>query len=373
MIKFTKLKYLLLTTLFATTAGSAMADSKAMPAMIWAGSPSIKVEKSRMKEFGLPAYYTPASRLETEMRADLDLKQLPAAEKMMDALVADDAKTQALLGPKTKLVKLSKKPRDVWDVYLDTKDGALAKQKGSLRIRIENGTAKINYKPPGGTFFQEGLKIGVEAGINVNADMQSGELQGKLIAFLENPKLQDNPLREIAKQFPGMTARDFLYRQIEVKQQRSIYEVQVEENGMYVRKAEMSLDHVQARDPENHSVVETFAKMELEGDHMGAAPSAAQLAAMQANPWKGPHKAVDASNKDFAESADVTEIRHFAKSITTYLGAKPTRDSKYVSGRAKLQARGVTIGNKYMVQGGYPGKGKAAKKPGSKAAKRGAR
>src|SRR5690606_17386934 len=153
----------------------ALAQSQSGPPMVWRHDISRRVEKDRIKKYGVGPYADGQTRLETELRADIDLKRLDEAKAMMNKLASSQKAAEKVFGKRRSVVALSVKPRTVWDLYIDTRDGRLAESGASLRIRIENGTAQINYKPPGGQYFVEGGKIGLEAGITVKADPKTGK------------------------------------------------------------------------------------------------------------------------------------------------------------------------------------------------------
>ncbi|MBT8494914.1 MAG: CYTH domain-containing protein, partial [Deltaproteobacteria bacterium] len=287
------------------TGGTALADSA--PPLVWMHDINDRVEKQRIQKYGVGPYADATSRLETELQASIDLKKLPAARKLMAKVVKDNRAAARVFGKGHRVVQLSKAPRDVWDMYVDTKDGKLAAKGASLRIRIENGIAKINFKPPGAQRFSDGMAIRVESGINIR-QLKNGKLDARLIKFLENTRLRDNPLREIPKLFPGMKARNFFNLQLEIKQKRNIYEVQQKQGSQWVKVSEVTLDNVVARDPaKKHSV--NFGRVELEGEHLSLQLSANQQAALNGSTWRGPHKSSDTTNKAFTESDDVKHIR----------------------------------------------------------------
>jgi len=336
------------------TGSAALADSA--PPMVWQHPINDRVEKQRIKDYGVGPYADSDSRLETELQAAIPLNRLQAARDLMAKMVVDPAKAdrtaegERVLGKDHRIINLNLKPRDVWDMYLDTPDGKLAAAGASLRIRIENGIAKINFKPPGAQRFSDGMAIRVETGIKIK-QLEGGKLPAKLVSFLENTRLIDNPLREIPKLFPGMKARDFFNLQLEIKQQRNVYEVQQMQGGQWVRIGEGTIDDVTARDPSGKHVTR-FGRVEFEGDHLSAQLSAAQQAALANSTWKGPHRSSDTTNKAFTESDDVKHIRNLAARISTYLDVKPAGMSKYAQGRQELGAQGVKFtSNRTLFKG----------------------
>lgn len=336
------------------TGSAALADSA--PPLVWMHDINDRVEKQRIKDYGVGPYADATSRLETELQAAIPLNRLQAARDLMAKMVVDPNKAdrtaegERILGKDHRVISLQKTPRDVWDMYLDTPDGKLAAAGASLRIRIENGVAKINFKPPGAQRFTDGMAIRVETGINIK-QLEGGKLPAKLVTFLENTRLRDNPLREIPKLFPGMKAREFFNLQLEIKQQRNIYEVQQLQGGQWVKVGEGTIDDVTARDPAGqHST--RFGRVEFEGEHLSLQLSANQQAALNASAWKGPHQSSDTTNQAFTESDDVKHIRDLASRISKYLDVKPAGMSKYAQGRQELGAKGVTFNsNRTLFKG----------------------
>lgn len=321
--------------------------------MVWRHDISDPVEKSRVEKYGVGPYADAQTRLETELRTDIDLARLPEAKAAMDRLVADPAAAAKLFGKNHRVVAMAKRPRKVWDLYLDTTDGRLAASGASLRIRIENGTAQINYKPPTGNYFSDGMKIGMEAGITLQAD-KTGKLPQQTIDFFKNTRLVDNPLREMKKQFPDLNLEDFFFLQLENKQDRQMYAVeQLDGAGQWVKKSEISVDLVVGRDPRNRRTQVRYGRVELEGDHVSAGQlNARQQAALAGSDWKGPHKANDTKDPRFAASDEVTRIRGYGVALQSYLGVKAAKGSKYVRSRELLAAKGVRFDRgKLMVKG----------------------
>lgn len=336
----------------STAAGVANAGNAAdeeVVGMVWRHSISKRTEQSRIKKYGVGPMADGQSRLETELRAAIDLKRLGEARAQMDNLAANQAAAEAVFGKGTRVLKMAKRPRKVWDIYIDTVDGKLAANNAALRIRIENGTAQLNYKPPGGAFMPEGLKIGVENGITLNADPVTGQLPDTVVAFFKNTRLQDNPLREIRQQFPGLEIEDFFFEQLQVKQNRQMYEVQeLQQDGAWQKKSEISVDRVMARDPGNNFRT-VYGRVELEGDHVSAGALSATQLAVASN---RPHRSRDAQNKGFQSSADVTKIRGYVAALTKFLKVTPVTDSKYVHSRARLAAKGAKFdAGRHMIKG----------------------
>jgi hypothetical protein len=349
------LELLLATLSVALLVRDARADGQGPP-MVWRHDISDPVEKSRIEKYGVGPYADAQTRLETELRTDIDLARLPEAKAAMDRLVADGAAAAKVFGKNHRVVAMAKRPRKVWDLYLDTTDGRLAASGASLRIRIENGTAQINYKPPTGNYFSDGMKIGMEAGITLQADKRTGKLPNETIAFFKNTRLIDNPLREMKKQFPDLALEDFFFLQLENKQDRQMYAVEeLDGAGQWVKKSEISVDLVVGRDPRNRATQVRYGRVELEGDHVSAGQlNARQQAALAGSDWKGPHKANDTRDPRFAASDEVTKIRGYGVALQGYLKVKPSKGSKYVRSRELLAAKGVTFDRgKLMVKGLY--------------------
>ncbi len=349
------LELLFATLSVALVATEVRADGKGPP-MVWRHDISDRVEKSRVAKYGVGPYADAQTRLETELRTDIDLARLPEAKAAMDRLVADPAAAAKVFGKSHRVVAMAKRPRKVWDLYLDTTDGRLAASGASLRIRIENGTAQINYKPPTGNYFSDGMKIGMEAGITLQADKRTGKLPNKTIAFFQNSRLIDNPLREMRKQFPDLELQDFFFLQLENKQDRQMYAVEeLDGAGQWVKKSEISVDLVVGRDPRNRATRVRYGRVELEGDHVSAGQlNARQQAALAGSDWKGPHEANDTKDPRFAASDEVTKIRGYGVALQGYLNVTPSKGSKYVRSRELLAAKGVKFDRgKLMVKGLY--------------------
>lgn len=350
------IKLLFATLALAAIAPAARADGASGPPMVWRHDISDRVEKSRVKKYGVGPYADAQTRLETELRTDIELARLPEAKAAMDRLVSDTALAAKVFGKNHRVLAMAKKPRKVWDLYLDTTDGRLAASGASLRIRIENGTAQINYKPPTGNYFDDGMKIGMEAGITLQADKKTGKLPQATIDFFKNSRLVDNPLREMKKQFPDLNLEDFFFLQLENKQDRQMYEVQeLDGAGQWVKKSEISVDLVVGRDPRNRATQVRYGRVELEGDHVSAGQlNARQQAALAGSDWKGPHKATDTRDPRFAASDEVTKIRGYGVALQRYLGVKAAKGSKYVRSRELLAKQGVRFDRgKLMVKGLY--------------------
>lgn len=360
------LKLLFATLAVATLGTDVRADGRSGPPMVWRHDISDRVEKGRIKKYGVGPYADAQTRLETELRTDIELARLPEARAAMDRLVNDQALAEQTFGKNHRVVAMAKKPRKVWDLYLDTTDGRLAASGASLRIRIENGTAQINYKPPTGNYFDDGMKIGMEAGITLQADKRTGKLPKSTIDFFKNKRLVDNPLREIQKQFPDLNLEDFFFLQLENKQDRQMYEVQERDGaGQWVKKSEISVDLVVGRDPKNKKTQVRYGRVELEGDHVSAGQlNARQQAALAGSDWKGPHKANDTRDPRFAASNEVTKIRGYGVALQKYLGVKAAKGSKYVRSRELLAAKGVRFDRgKLMAKGLYRTRPRNGKPP----------
>ncbi len=360
------IKLLFATLAVALVAPAARADGKAPPPMVWRHDISDPVEKARIAKYGVGPYADAQTRLETELRTDIELARLPEAKAAMDRLVGDGALAAKVFGKNHRVVAMAKKPRKVWDLYLDTTDGQLAASGASLRIRIENGTAQINYKPPTGNYFDDGMKIGMEAGITLQADKKTGKLPKSTIDFFKNSRLIDNPLREIQKQFPDLELEDFFFLQLENKQDRQMYAVEeLDGAGQWVKKSEISVDLVVGRDPKNRRTQVRYGRVELEGDHVSAGQlNARQQAALAGSDWKGPHRATDTRDARFAGSDEVTKIRGYGVALQSYLNVKAVKGSKYVRSRELLAAKGVRFDRgTRMVKGLYRTRPRNGKPP----------
>src|SRR5687767_9277570 len=90
----------------STAAGVANAGSAAdeeVVGMVWRHSISKRTEKNRIKKYGVGPYADGQSRLETELRAAIDLKQLATARAQMDSLVASQGAAEAVFGKGTRV------------------------------------------------------------------------------------------------------------------------------------------------------------------------------------------------------------------------------------------------------------------------------
>ena len=329
--------------LLATAFSPAFADD-VPPPLIWRFDPPniVAIEKDRIAKYEIGPYADSQSRLEAELKADIPLRRLPEARRMMDGLVANQSDAEGVFGKNYRVVKTNKAPRDVWDSYLDSKDGSLAKEGASLRIRVENGVAQLNFKPPGGNRFANGVVHRTETGITVKLGAD-GKLSPKQLAFFENTRLVDNPLREFSKLFPGKKLRTFLRKQLEVHQTRDIYEIQVKEGEAWVKAGEVTLDKVTGRDPANHKTTAKFGTVEFEGEHLGLQLTAAQQQALANSTWDRPHNSSDTHNPAFNDSPDVKNIHRMAEGLSAFLKVKPSSGSKYSLARAALGKKGVTF------------------------------
>ena len=278
------------------------------------------------------------SRFEAELqgRARDEAHHLANIAKM-DALAADPSAAQKLLGAGYGVVKANKPPRNVWDIYLDTPDGKLAGSNASLRIRIENGFATLNYKPGTRVDFDNGMVHRIEYGIKLgpnafNDDFVPSEGLLKFLA-MERP---DNPLREIMKQYPGVKLRDFFHLSAALKQVRAMYDVQL--NG--TKHGEFSVDKVSYADPTGlkQSTLPTltpkgtFFRVEMEGEHVGSNPTAQQLAASAV----APHDAKDTLDPDNDNNPDIIELHRLADIFSTHLGTTVAGSAKITEARTRL-------------------------------------
>lgn len=367
---------LLSSLLLAVVASLAPARGHAqdVPGHVWVPNYSAGQERARIKSGALPTTKLQRAngkgdrtildtrgaetRLETELQTNVDLADVPKVEASLAELVNDKAKAEALLGKGYEVVRVEKEPRNMADPYYDTADLKIAKSGGSLRIRIMNGVAVVNFKPPTAERFTNGVAHRIEAGIPVTLD-GSGNLSEATIKFLENPRLKDNPLREWNKFYPGVKLRSVLANQVlALSQKRAIFEVLhegVKVNELTVDKVTSTLKVTGAQ--------KEFGSFEGEGDHLNLVPTQAQLNHAQGTSWKGPHRGVDSLNEALAgnqatrkpgelgadASPDVAQVHHVANTLMTRFGgmAKPAGMNKYVR---SLIAHGL-VTEKEVVEG----------------------
>ncbi len=321
-------------------------DPDPHPLSVWRHSPSASVQRGRTRDFGLDEFPDATTRNETELQASIDLERLPVAVERMEALRTDSIAAARVFGAGYRVVRLNKLPRDVWDQYLDTEDGLLASIGASLRLRTENGTTQINFKPPGGVRYTNGMAHRVEAGITVPAAQLRGTRPTqRLLRFLRNTRLRDNPLRELAA-ITGRSVDEFFNPQVDARQERHIYEVQRFEQGSWVKVSEVTLDRVVTRDPSHPDVEEVFGRVEAEGEHVTTVLTPTQRAALMRARGVRPHSARDAANAQHANSEDVQNIHRIADALSGYLEVQSAGESKYAQARStlarSLAARGRT-------------------------------
>jgi len=279
------------------------------------------------------------TRLEAELQAkSRDLAHHEANVAKMDKLAASDAAAAKTFGPGYSIQKTNKTPRLVWDIYVDTPDGKLAGSAAAIRLRIENGFATLNYKPGTRADYDNGMAHRVEAGIKLGADAFDDNFQPskKLIAFLSNPNLADNPLRELLKAYPGTKIEDFFHPSAAIKQTRAMYDLVLQTT----KHGEISVDAVHYADPatvkaSNLASIKaagTFYRVELEGDHVGSNPTAAQIA----NSAKAPHDAVDSLDPDNEKNPDIIELHRLADALNGHLGTTAAGMAKVTEARIAL-------------------------------------
>ena len=317
------------------------------PPLVWRHPINNRLEKSRIEKYDVGPYADAQSRLETELQATIELSRLSEARTLVDKLVRSQKASEKVFGKGHRVVQLNKKPRTVADLYLDTADGKLAEVGASLRIRIENGIAQVNFKPPGGQRFKSGMAHRVENGIAIRVG-NDGKLTESTVAFLENTRLRDNPLRELPRLFPGLQARDFLQLQLEIRQKRGIYEVQKLEGGLWVKAGEITLDKVNAREPGGGKRT-SFGRVELEGEHLALQLTQKQIAKQKSAKWKGPHRASDTRNPAFTKSTDVKNIDLMGIALSKYLKVTKAEGSKYAEARRVLLAKGVKMNKRKKI------------------------
>jgi hypothetical protein len=278
------------------------------------------------------------SRFEAELQGRAKDEQHHQANiAKMDALAANPAGAEALLGKGYAIEKANKPPRNVWDIYLDTTDGKLAGSNASLRIRIENGFATLNYKPHTRVDYDNGMVHRIEYGIKLGANAFDDNFKPSagLLKFLAMNRA-DNPLRELLQHYPGAKLEDFFNVSAALKQVRSMYDVKL--TG--TKHGEFSVDKVGFADPAGlkHSQLATlvpagfFYRVEMEGDHVGANPTAAQMAASAV----APHDAKDTVDPDNDNNKDIIELHRLADIFTTHLGTTPAGSAKITEARQRL-------------------------------------
>jgi hypothetical protein len=319
--------------------GVAGADtSGAIPTMVWRFDPSARLERSRVRRFGVGPQVDATTRLEPELQASTDVERLPELERLMDALVGDAAKTEALLGAGTRVVKLNKPPRKVADQYLDSPDGVFAATESSLRLRDENGVVQLNFKPRGAQRFASGMVYRIEGGATLPTGSIPGDgtIEPRVEAFLRNRRLRDNILRELAVLYPGRDLRELVNLALQIRQFRRMYEIQRLEGGAYVKAAEISLDDVTAFHPTDGARTARFGRVELEGNHVTLQLTPEQAQALAGTTWSGPHAFADVVNPALTSSPDVRETNRLAEQMRDYLGVTASPHGKYVEARQRL-------------------------------------
>jgi len=271
---------------------------------------------------------TPETRFEAELQGTLkDITHHTAATKELDALAADAAKAEAMFGKGYTIVKLNKPPRDVWDEYFDSKDGLLAGTNASLRVRTENGFSALNFKPGSRVDFANGMTHRIEAGIKIEPFVKGKPTSGQLALF-GDAKAAYNPLREFAKQYPGRKVSEVFEPSVEIQQKRTMYEIQ--KDG--VRHGEVSVDIVEYRDPANPSKKGTLYRIEMEGDHLNANPTASQ----KANSAVAPHDATDTLDPNNDKNPDIIELHRLNDILVGLVKAKPAGMAKVTEARMRL-------------------------------------
>lgn len=320
-------------------AGMASADSKSM-VYIHDYSPE---EKQALMQGGANPYGVHTEKLpsgreilkadaETRFEAELQGKLRDQAHhdmtvQKLDALSKNPAAAEKLFGKGYTLVKLNKPPRDVWDDYRDTKDGLLAGSNASLRIRTEGGFAALNYKPGTRVDFDNGMTHRIEGGIKIKA-LENGKPSSGQLALFSNDKAAYNPLREFGKQYPGRSVNEIFEPSVDIKQKRTMYEIQ--KDG--VKHGEVSVDMVSYRDPANHAKAGTIFRVEMEGDHINANPTAAQIA----NSAHSPHNATDTLDPDNDKNPDIIELHRLNDVLVGLLDVKPAGMAKVTEARMLL-------------------------------------
>ena len=268
------------------------------------------------------------TRFEAELQGSLrDLAHHDMTVAKLDALSKDPKLAAKLLGKGYTIVKLNKPPRNVWDDYRDTKDGLLAGSNASLRIRTENGFAALNYKPGTRVDHTNGMTHRIEAGIKIKA-LQNGKPSAGQLQFFGDSKLDYNPMREFGAQYPGRTVGEAFEPSVDINQKRTMYEIQ--KDG--TRHAEVSVDIVHYRDPADHSKSGTLYRVEMEGDHLNANPTAAQIA----NSAAAPHTAKDTLDPDNDKNPDIIELHRLDDILISHLDVKASGMAKVTEARKLL-------------------------------------
>ncbi len=268
------------------------------------------------------------TRFEAELQGRLrDLAHHTATVEALDKLAKDPKAAEKLLGKGYTVVRLNKPPRNVWDLYFDSPDGILAGSNASMRVRTEGGFSALNYKPGSRVDFENGMTHRIEAGINIK-ELVNNKPSAAQLKLFGDAKLAYNPLREFAKQYPGRTVADIFEPSVDIKQVRTMFEIQ--KNG--VRHGEISVDIVNFRDPLDHAKTGTIYRVEMEGDHLNANPTAAQLAKSA----KAPHDATDTLDPDNDKNPDLIELHRLNDILIAHLDVKAAGMAKVTEARSVI-------------------------------------
>jgi hypothetical protein len=268
------------------------------------------------------------TRFEAELQGTLkDADHHSQTVAKLDALANDPAMAQKMFGKGYTIVKLNKPPRNVWDFYVDSKDGLLAGSNASLRVRTEGGFSALNYKPGSRVDYENGMTHRIEGGINIKPLVNGKPSAGQLKLF-SDPSLAYNPMREFGKQYPGRNVADVFDPSVDIKQLRTMYEIQL--NG--TKHGEISVDIVNFRDPLDHTKAGQFFRIEMEGDHLNANPTASQIA----NSANAPHDATDTLDPDNDKNPDIIELHRLNDVLVAHVGSKPAGMAKVTEARQLL-------------------------------------
>lgn len=321
------------------SAGIAAAGSKSMvylhnftpaetQAVMQGGANVFDLHTEKMPSGRLILKANAETRFEAELQGSLrDLAHHTATVEKLDALAKDPKLAEKMFGKGYTIVKLNKPPRNVWDDYRDTKDGLLAGSNASLRVRTEGGFSALNYKPGSRVDFENGMTHRIEAGINIKAFQNGKPSPGQLKLFGDD-KVAYNPMREFGKQYPGRNVSEVFEPSVDINQVRTMYEIQL--NG--TKHGEISVDIVNFRDPADHSKTGTIYRVEMEGDHLNANPTAQQIA----NSANAPHDALDTLDPDNDKNPDIIELHRLNDVLVAHLDVKPAGMAKVTEARKLL-------------------------------------
>ncbi len=354
-VKSVLCKIVMSSWLLLGAAGLAQANN-GVPVQVWTPNNTYSQQEidERVNQYGTPhkkfasgrieLQHHPESRLEAEAQlqpANGDIAELAKINAVNQQHVADVAGFETLMGKGFTLVNVQGKPRDVYDVYLDSEDYHLANTGESLRIRSENGSAAayFNWKPGTQRRFDDGVVYRIEFGVGVELDPTTRLPTPRGLAFLKNKLLRDNTMREFLAMHPGRTLEDFLIPAIKIEQVRTMYHI--ERAG--TKMGETSVDLVTPTDVRSGKVGTPFPSKEIEGDHLSLVPSAAQAAKLAGTTWTGPHLASDTRNEALVTSPDVGLVHHMTNVMSELHGLKGRGESKYAASARQFGHNKSTI------------------------------